>query len=78
MERLPSVRLGTKRDLWTCVQDTEECFYIPFDICTLLQVQGIDPDISRIEFSELHDIAHHNALDDARVIKSIIINLSLN
>jgi hypothetical protein len=33
-------------------------------------VQGIDPDISRIEFSELHDIAHHNALDDARVIKS--------
>jgi hypothetical protein len=28
-------------------------------------VQGIDPDISRIEFSELHDIAHHNALDDA-------------
>jgi hypothetical protein len=36
----------------------------------LLQVQGIDPDISRIEFSELHDIAHHNALDDARVIKA--------
>jgi hypothetical protein len=33
-------------------------------------VQGIDPDISRIEFSELHDIAHHNALDDARVIKA--------
>jgi hypothetical protein len=32
-------------------------------------VQGIDPDISRIEFSELHDIAHHNALD-ARVIKA--------
>jgi hypothetical protein len=32
-------------------------------------VQGIDPDISRIEFSELHDI-HHNALDDARVIKA--------
>jgi hypothetical protein len=45
-------------------------FLHTFDICTLLQVQGIDPDISRIEFSELHDIAHHNALDDARVIKA--------
>jgi hypothetical protein len=44
-------------------------FLHTFDICTLLQVQGIDPDISRIEFSELH-IAHHNALDDARVIKA--------
>jgi hypothetical protein len=32
---------------------------------------AIDPDISRIEFSELHDIAHHNALDDARVIKML-------
>ena len=28
-------------------------YYIPFDICTLFQVKGIDPDISRETFSEM-------------------------
>jgi hypothetical protein len=37
--------------------------YVPYYRCKELN-------ISRIEFSELHDIAHHNALDDARVIKA--------
>ncbi|MEX3710871.1 3'-5' exoribonuclease [Cytobacillus horneckiae] len=50
-------------------------YYIPFDICTLFKVRGIDPDISREEFSGykgnggLTDYKH-NALHDARVIKA--------
>lgn len=43
--------------------------YIPFDICTLFKVKGIDPDISRIEYSGLGAVKH-NALDDAKVIKA--------
>jgi hypothetical protein len=45
-------------------------FYIPYDICTLFKAQGINPDISRAEFSELSNSTQHNALDDARVIKA--------
>lgn len=46
-------------------------FYIPFDICTLFKIKGIDPDISRLEFSELTiNFVKHNALDDARVIQA--------
>lgn len=45
-------------------------FYIPFDICTLFAVKGIDPDISREGFSELQNTTKHNALDDARAIKA--------
>lgn len=46
-------------------------YYIPFDICTLFKVKGIDPDISREEFSGLEDcgLEKHNALYDAKVIK---------
>lgn len=43
--------------------------YIPFDICTLFKVKGIDPDISREEFAEMKG-DKHNALHDARVIKA--------
>lgn len=44
--------------------------YIPFDICTLFKVKGIDPDINREEFSEYDKIeTKHNSLHDARVIK---------
>jgi hypothetical protein len=52
-------------------------FYIPFDICTLFQVRGFDPDISREEF--VSDTVYsraaaeqghkHHALHDARIIK---------
>jgi hypothetical protein len=49
-------------------------YYIPFDICTLFKEKGIDPDISREEFTS--DIANtasvynkHNALYDAEVIQ---------
>lgn len=46
-------------------------YYIPFDICTLFKVKGIDPDISREEFAGLDSKEQkHNALWDAKVIKA--------
>lgn len=46
-------------------------YYIPFDICTLFIDRGIDPDISREEFSGMIDGSQkHNALWDAKVIKA--------
>lgn len=43
-------------------------YYIPFDICTLFKIKGIDPDINREEFSGIEG-NKHNALHDALVIK---------
>lgn len=53
-------------------------YYIPFDICTLFKVKGIDPDVSREEFvGDMVEISageklsrknKHNALWDAYVI----------
>lgn len=44
-------------------------YYIPFDICTLFKMKGIDPDINREEFAEMTNGAQkHNALWDAKVI----------
>ena len=47
-------------------------YYIPFDICTLFKVKGIDPDISREEFAnlDLDNEFKHNALWDAKVIRA--------
>ena len=46
-------------------------YYIPFDICTLFKIKGIDPDVNREEFSGLIDGSQkHNALWDAKVIKA--------
>lgn len=54
----------------------EKVYYIPFDICTLFKIKGIDPDISRegfsIENSSLELACYsekHNALWDAQIIK---------
>ena len=49
-------------------------YYIPFDICTLFKVKGIDPDVNREEFSGMAFISSeipkkHNALWDARTIR---------
>lgn len=48
-------------------------YYIPFDICTLFKIKGVDADISREEFcgfSEIKEVQNkHNALFDAKVIK---------
>ncbi len=45
-------------------------YYIPFDICTLFKVKGIDPDVHRETFAELEPSSKHNALHDALVIKA--------
>jgi hypothetical protein len=45
-------------------------YYIPFDICTLFKLKGIDPDINREGFAEVKEgTKKHNALWDAEVIK---------
>jgi hypothetical protein len=44
-------------------------YYIPFDICTLFKMKGIDPDVSREEFAGIKSENKHNALHDAEVIK---------
>ena len=45
-------------------------YYIPFDICTLFKIKGIDPDISREEYALMSENSvKHNALWDAKVIK---------
>ncbi|MFA5403307.1 MAG: 3'-5' exoribonuclease [Ignavibacteria bacterium] len=54
-------------------------YYIPFDICTLFKIKGIDPDINREEFInynvEVFDTYNwgignkHNALYDAYIIR---------
>lgn len=58
-------------------------YYIPFDICTLFQLQGIDPDISREDFAKdyLVKVAYqsgkkHNAMWDAFVIRECYRKLS--
>ena len=45
-------------------------YYIPFDLCTLFKVKGIDPDVSREEYAEMTKGSQkHNALWDAKVIR---------
>jgi len=51
-------------------------YYIPFDICTLFKIKGIDPDINREEFSGLQG-HKHNSLHDAKVIKACYEKLML-
>lgn len=53
-------------------------YYIPFDICTLMKLKGVDPDISREKFSEMEEsTSKHNALHDARVIRACYNKLML-
>lgn len=48
----------------------DNVYYIPFDICTLFKMKGIDPDISRESFADMQDgVDKHNALWDAIVIR---------
>jgi len=63
-------------------------YYIPMDLCTLFEIKGIDPDISREEFAHIEnmklangkypetekDIKKHNALFDALIIKQCYLN----
>lgn len=45
-------------------------YYIPFDLSTLMKVNGVDPDINREEFANIGDGNKHNALWDAKVIRA--------
>jgi hypothetical protein len=57
----------------------DNVYYIPFDICTLFKIKGVDPDISREQFTGIVNsggqnvtselLLKHNALFDAKVIK---------
>jgi hypothetical protein len=46
----------------------ENVYYIPFDLCTLLKLKNIDPDVNREEFSGIKGVKH-SALHDAIVIR---------
>ncbi len=51
----------------------KKVYYIPFDISTLLRYKGYDPDVSREKFGygeAYSEMPKHNALWDARVIKT--------
>lgn len=48
----------------------ENVYYIPFDIATLMQIKGVDPDINREEFAGMPAQDKHTALWDAKVIKA--------
>lgn len=55
-------------------------FYIPFDICVLFQLKGIDPDISREKFvfgTNVSFPVRHNALWDALIITRCYDELNL-
>lgn len=58
----------------------ENIYYIPFDICTMMKLKGVDPDINREEyaFNGVPETAQkHNALWDAQVIRACYENLRL-
>lgn len=44
-------------------------YYIPFDICTMFKIFGVDPDVNREAYSGVAG-KKHNALHDAQVIKA--------
>lgn len=51
-------------------------YYIPFDICTLFKLQGIDPDVNREDFADYKTNSRkHNALHDAKVIRECFVKL---
>lgn len=58
--------------IWGHAFNIPKCiYYIPFDICTLFKIKGIDPDINREEFAGMTEGAKkHNALHDSMVIKA--------
>jgi hypothetical protein len=57
-------------DLWQHAFNVpKNIYYIPFDICTVFKLKGIDPDVNREEFARMTG-PKHNALHDAKVIKA--------
>lgn len=59
----------------------QNIYYIPFDICTFFKIKGIDPDISREDFTNVFpedNQLKHNSLYDALVIKACYDKLTKN
>ena len=57
-------------ELWDgALRIPEKFYYIPFDLATLFWARGVDPDVSREEFSGVHG-QRHNSLCDALMIKA--------
>lgn len=61
-------------DIWGHAFDIpKNVYYIPFDICTLMKIKGVDPDINREDYAyegmPTPDTAKHNSLHDAWTIK---------
>lgn len=57
----------------------EHVYYIPFDICTVMKMLGIDPDISREAFIDTPiEGTKHNSLYDAKVIRACYDKLMRN
>ena len=56
-------------------------YYIPFDICTLFYLKGIDADVSRETFADMKPSepaeSKHNALWDAKVIRACYLKLTI-
>lgn len=56
----------------------KKVYYIPFDICTLFRVNGIDPDVNREDFAQMTENGEkHNALWDAKVIRACFNKLKI-
>jgi hypothetical protein len=57
----------------------ENVYYIPYDICTVFKMFGLDPDVSREAFIDepIHG-RKHNALYDAKVIRACYDKLRRN
>lgn len=53
----------------------QNVYYIPFDLCTLMKLKDIDPDVNREEFAAMSG-SKHNSLHDAKVIKACYEKLS--
>lgn len=45
-------------------------YYIPFDLATLMKIEGVDPDVSREEFGGMTHGPQHHALADAFAIRA--------
>lgn len=58
-------------DIWGSSFDVpKQISYIPIDLCSIMYYKGIDPDVNRFEFLGLESTNQHNALVDAKIIKS--------
>lgn len=53
-------------------------YYIPFDLCTLFKIKGLDPSLNREKFVNIDSdiIKKHNALFEAKIIKECYFKLN--